>query len=99
MTDISSINIKENSLLAKIAAWKMGSNNVSMVIGNTIHLHNVSKANFLKNTIWVKHELCHVEQFKKYGIPIFIVKYLWESIRKGYHNNRFEIEARAAEDL
>jgi len=28
-----------------------------------------------------------------------LVKYLWESIRKGYYNNRFEVEARKAEEL
>jgi hypothetical protein len=25
------------------------------------------------------------------------IKYLWESMRKGYYNNKFEVEARQAE--
>ena len=97
--DISLINFKEKSWLAKTAAWKMGSNNAAMVMGTTIHLHNVSKAEFLDNTRWVKHEMCHIKQFQKEGTIIFITKYLWESIKNGYTNNRFEKEARAAEEL
>jgi len=97
--DIASVHFKERSLLAKIAAWKMGSNNAAMVIGKTIHLHNVSKAAFLENKSWVKHEMCHIEQYKKYGTLVFITRYLLESIKKGYHNNRYEVEARIAEEL
>ncbi len=91
--------IKENSRLAKIAAFKLGTKSVAMVLGKTIHLHNTTKQEFLQNEKWVKHELCHIEQFKQHGYFCFIVKYLWESIRKGYYNNRFEVEARQAENL
>lgn len=91
--------IKENSWLAKIVAKKLGSRSVAMVLGKTIHLYNTTKAEFLQDEKWVKHELCHIKQFKEHGNFLFVVKYLWESLRKGYYNNRFEVEARAAEDL
>ena len=91
--------IKENSRLAKIAAIKLGSKSVAMVLGKTIHLHNTTKANFLQDERWVKHELCHIKQFKDHGYVGFIIKYLWENKKKGYYNNRFEVEARKAEDL
>ena len=91
--------IKENSRLAKIAAIKLGSKSVAMVLGKTIHLHNTTKANFLQDERWVKHELCHIKQFKDHGYVGFIIKYLWESIKNGYYNNRFEVEARKAEEL
>lgn len=91
--------IKENSWLAKIAAKKLGSNHVAMVLGKTIHLFGVSKIEFLQDDKWLKHELCHVKQFREHGYVFFVVKYLWESIRKGYYNNRFEVEARKAEEL
>ena len=94
-----SFQIKENSWLAKIAAKKLRSKNVAMVLGKTIHLHNTTKEQFLQNERWVKHELCHVEQFKDNGYIIFIVKYLWESLQKGYYNNKYEKEAREAEEL
>lgn len=92
-------NIKENSWLAKIAAKKLGAASVAMVLGNTIHLHNASKHDFLQNEKWVKHELCHLQQFRQHGYVGFIAKYIWESIWKGYYNNKFEVEARAAEEL
>ncbi len=93
------INIKENSWLAKMAAIKLGTKAVAMVLGKTIHLHNTTKADFLKDERWLKHELCHIKQFKEHGYVGFIIKYIWESIRKGYYNNRFEVEARNAEAL
>lgn len=91
--------IKENSWLARIAARKLKSESVAMVLGKTIHLHNTSKSVFLNDERWLKHELCHVKQFKQHGYIGFVVKYLWESIRKGYYNNKFEVEARNAELL
>ena len=95
----SNFKIKENSWLAKIAAKKLGTKSVAMVLGNTIYLHKTTKTEFLLNEKWLKHELCHIKQFKEHGFIIFLVKYLWESIRKGYYNNRFEVEARKAEEL
>lgn len=89
--------IKENSLIAKLAAKKLHSNSVAMVLGNTIHLYGSTKENFLADERWVKHELCHVKQFNTHGYLPFIFKYLWESLRVGYYNNKFEREAREAE--
>lgn len=85
--------------MANIAAKKLNAPSVALVLGKTIHLHNISSQEFLKDTKLVKHELCHVQQFKQHGYLIFIVKYLWESFRKGYYNNKYEVEARAAEEL
>ena len=91
--------IKENSWIAKLAAKKLRSERVAIVIGKTIHLHNTAKQEFLNDKKWVKHELCHVKQFQENGYIIFIVKYLLESIRHGYYNNRYEVEAREAENI
>jgi len=90
--------IKENSWIAKIAAKKLGSDKVAIVIGKTIHLYNTSKKQFLLNERLLKHELCHIKQFQQNGYLLFIVKYLWESIKNGYHNNKYEVEAREAEE-
>ncbi|HOZ77686.1 MAG TPA: DUF4157 domain-containing protein [Ferruginibacter sp.] len=83
--------------MARIAAWKLNASSVAIVFGSTIHLWNSSKEDFLKNERWLKHELCHIRQYKQHGYVGFIVKYLWESLKKGYHNNKFEVEARKAE--
>ena len=89
--------IKENSWLAKLAAKKLNTKTVAMVLGKTIHLHGSSKKNFLADERWVNHELCHVKQFAAHGYVMFTIKYLWESLRVGYYNNKYEVEARAAE--
>ena len=71
---------------------------MAIVIGSAIHLYNVTKLEFLQNEKWVKHEVCHLEQFQKHGYLTFILKYLWESMRHGYHRNKYEEEARKAEE-
>ncbi len=92
-------HIKEKSWIAKIAAWKLGADQVAIVINKTIHLHNTGRLEFLQNKEWLQHELKHIEQFRRHGFLRFIFLYLYESIRRGYTNNRFEVEARAAELL
>lgn len=38
------------------------------------------------------HELRHLQQFE--ASPLFPIKYLWASLRHGYHDNPFEADAR-----
>jgi len=80
-----------------MAAAKLGTERVAIVVGHTIHLHGAAYSDLLANKAWLRHELCHVKQYEEHGFLLFIARYLWESLRKGYHNNRFEVEARAAE--
>ena len=94
----ATFNIKENSWLARLAAQKLGTNSVAMVLGNTIHLYGSTKENFIANERWLKHELCHIKQYNKNGTILFLIKYLWESFKVGYHNNKYEVEAREAEN-
>lgn len=44
-----------------------------------------------------RHEMVHIEQVNKLGWIGFYATYLWYSIRYGYTNNPFEVEARKAE--
>ena len=91
------VQIKENSWVAKLAANKMQTDKVAIVFGNTIHLHNTSRTEFLNDSDWVCHELKHVQQYQQNGFAGFIGKYLFDWMRNGYHNNRFEVEARESE--
>lgn len=91
--------IIENSLLARFAALKLKEPKIAMVLGSKILLFGVSKSQFLANEKWVKHEMAHIRQFKQHGFLPFIGKYLVESLRNGYYNNKYEAEARAAEDF
>lgn len=91
------ISIAENSWWARMAAKKLRTQSIAMVLGHTIHLYGVSKYHFLQNEAWVRHELKHVEQYHRHGFFRFVIKYLAESLKHGYYHNRFEAEARAAE--
>lgn len=91
--------IKENSFLASIAASVLRVRKVAMVMGRVIHLHNTSRSEFENNARWLRHELCHIRQFRQHGLIPFLFKYFIETLRKGYYNNRFEVEARKAEEL
>lgn len=92
-------NIVEGSLIARIGRIFMKSPNLALVIGKTIYLSGVRKEEFLKDERWLHHELVHVQQYKKYGRLKFLWLYTLESIRKGYRNNKFEIEARKEEKV
>ena len=86
--------IIENSPLGRIARWVLKSPNVAMVLGRQIHLSGVTTEAFLEDTYWVEHELCHIEQYRSHGTLRFLGLYLLESFRKGYQENKFEVEAR-----
>ncbi len=92
------VYIKENALLARVAARFLRSDKMAIVVGNTIFLHNTSYPYFLHCYWWVCHELKHVEQYRNNGIILFLLRYITESIKKGYYNNKYEVEARLAEE-
>lgn len=84
-----------NSPLARIARLTLGNaGNVAMVIGRTVHLSGVSRAQFLADAEWVAHERVHLRQFREHGFVPFLWKYLVESARVGYYHNKYEVEAR-----
>lgn len=97
LPNTDAVRIKENSLLARIAAYKLKTKRCAIVINSTIHLHNTTKTEFMVNRKWLLHELKHVEQYQRYGVLRFIFLYLYETMKRGYRNNRFEVEAREAE--
>jgi len=88
--------IVENSLFARIARMVLKSRNVAMVLGNNIHLSGVDRVTFLQDDGWLAHELCHIRQFREHGYFRFLWLYLKESMRVGYYNNKYEVEAREA---
>jgi len=91
------VRVMENSIVAKLAAFKMKAQKVAIVFGNTIYLHNTTRQEFMKDKCWVCHELKHVEQYQQNGFIVFIMKYLFDWLKNGYYNNRFEVEARNSE--
>lgn len=91
-------SIKENSWLAMLATKKLGSKTVAMVVGSTIHLWGISKEAFRNDRRWLRHEQAHLKQFAENGTILFLIKYILESIRSGYYDNKYEVEARKAEE-
>jgi hypothetical protein len=89
--------IRENSFWARLAARRLKSEKMAMVLGKTIHLHNTSIAELQSNRRWLRHELAHVRQFRELGILRFLWCYSLEAFKNGYYLNSFEVEARAAE--
>jgi len=45
----------------------------------------------------LRHERKHLEQIERDGRILFSIKYLWWLCRRGYWQNPYEVEARAAE--
>jgi hypothetical protein len=95
---IIKVRIKQNSLRARLAAFKLGTNNVAMVWGTKILLHGVKASDFLANKKWVQHELRHIWQAHQMGTFMFLWRYTWLAIRHGYRNHPFEVDARLHED-
>lgn len=91
------VKIKEKSLWARFAAYRLKSKRAAIVIGNTIYLHNTTREEFLSNIKWVRHEVAHVLQYKNKGTIRFILSYLMESFNMGYELNRYEVEAKSKE--
>jgi hypothetical protein len=89
--------IREKSWRAKIAGWVLRGNRTAIVFGSTIHLCNITTKDFIADKPLACHELTHVLQYRQYGYFGFLRRYLWECVKHGYYNNRFEKEARAAE--
>lgn len=70
---------------------------MAIVFGNTIYLYGANREEFIADQRWVRHELKHVLQYRQYGFAGFLFQYIIEWVKKGYYNNRVEIEARNSE--
>ncbi len=92
------VYLKSGSYIARRAAKNLKADQVAIVIWNTIFIYGTTEENFLANKQWLRHELEHVKQWKKYGFFGYIWKYLRYSIKYGYEENPFEKEAVAQEN-
>ena len=81
---------RSGGLPVRVGGWCLGQRSVAAIT--------------LWHTIWLApdatpsgelllHELRHVDQFE--ASRAFPLLYLWESVRRGYVRNRFEVDARA----
>lgn len=88
--ELARARYRRGGLPVRIGGWCLGQASVSAIT--------------LWRTIWLAehaplapelllHEIRHVDQFE--ADASFPLRYLWESVRRGYVRNRFEVDARA----
>ena len=81
---------RRGGLPVRIGGWCLGQRAVSAItLWHTIWLDTESSA----SEELLLHEIRHVAQFE--ASVAFPLLYLWESLRRGYVGNRFEVDARA----
>ena len=73
----------------RIGGWSLGATTVSgLTLWRTIWV----EPGFIWEAELLLHEVRHVQQFQ--ASVSFPLQYVWESLRRGYHANRFEVDAR-----
>ena len=72
-----------------------GATDNAVTIGQTTY-YSVPKEVVDKDHAWRAHEDEHKRQWARDGHVGFALKYLWWLFRRGYWNNPYEVEARAA---
>ena len=73
----------------RIGGWSLGATTVS---GFTLWRTIWVEPSFIWKAELLLHEIRHVQQFE--ASVSFPLQYVWESLRRGYHANRFEVDAR-----
>lgn len=88
--ELRDVRWRYGGLPLRIGGWCLGRRTVSAItLGRTVFLATGARV----SAELLLHELAHVRQFQE--SPAFPLRYLWESIRRGYYMNRFEVDARA----
>ena len=87
--ELREVRYRRGGVPPRVAGWLLGESSVAAItLWRTIYLGQGADA----SAELLLHELQHVHQFE--ASRAFPVRYLWESVRRGYLQNRFEVEAR-----
>ena len=87
--ELAGVRYRRGGLPTRVGGWCLGTRTVAAItLWNTVFL--ASNAPFSAELLL--HELAHVRQFE--ASRAFPLEYIWESVRVGYHRNRFELAAR-----
>lgn len=87
--DLAHARWRAGGLPPRVGGWMLGTRSVAgITLWRTIFL----APDTTLDPALLLHELRHVQQF--HGSPAFPLLYLWESVTRGYHRNRFEADAR-----
>lgn len=87
--DLHALRLRRGGLPPRLGGWFLGRASVAgITFGKTVWL----APRVAPSAELLLHEYCHVLQFQA-GIS-FPLRYAWESLRRGYWRNAFEVDAR-----
>lgn len=87
--ELSDARWRRGGLPVRIGGWFLGQRSVAAItLWRTVWI----AADAAPSSELLLHELRHVHQFQ--ASATFPLRYLWESLRRGYFRNRFEVDAR-----
>ncbi len=88
--ELMELRYRRGGLPLRLGGWMLGQGTVAgITLGRTIFLASTTR---LEPELLL-HEFRHVQQFSE-GMT-FPFRYIWESLRRGYHANRYEADARS----
>jgi hypothetical protein len=88
--ELARVRWRRGGLPVRVGGWCLGQSTVSAItLWRTIWL----APGLIPSAELLLHEFRHVVQFEE--SPFFPILYLWESIRRGYFANRYEVDARS----
>ncbi|HJR66222.1 MAG TPA: hypothetical protein VJ802_07310 [Gemmatimonadaceae bacterium] len=87
--DLSRLRLRRGGLPPRVGGWALGRATVAAI---TLRRWVFVAPDVPLRPPLLLHELRHVEQFE--ASPLFPMRYLWASLRHGYHDNPFEADAR-----
>jgi len=89
--ELRSARYRRGGAPPRVGGWCLGPRSVAAIaLGRTVWI--ARDADLTPELLL--HEHAHVEQWRT--VRWFAARYVWESLRRGYSNNRFEIAARQA---
>ncbi|HET7583373.1 MAG TPA: hypothetical protein VFK13_00565 [Gemmatimonadaceae bacterium] len=88
--ELRAVRWRRGGLPPRVAGWTLGQRSVAAItLWRTVFL----APDVVPHPLLLLHEARHVQQFE--ASVTFPVRYLWESVRRGYHRNPYEADARA----
>ena len=87
--ELDRLRLRRGGLPPRVGGWALGRATVAAI---TLRQWVFLAPNVPLHAPLLLHELRHLQQFE--ASPLFPIRYLWASLRHGYHDNPFEADAR-----
>ena len=87
--ELDRLRLRRGGLPPRVGGWALGRATVAAI---TLRQWVFLAPNVPVRAPLLLHELRHLQQFE--ASPLFPIRYLWASLRHGYHDNPFEADAR-----